>query len=204
MKIIFINTVVGSGSTGKITKILYELANNAGFESAVAYGRGSAPTGIRGYKIGNNLDFVIHVLINFFGGKSGFGSKRTTRQFIKWLEKEKPDIIHLHNLHGFYLNIDMLFKYIKENDIPIIWTLHDCWPMTGQCAYFDYVQCEKWKTGCFSCPVYRTDYPYSLFKDNSRNNYFNKAEIFSNVKNMTIVTPSKWLANLVEQSFLQD
>ena len=202
--IVQINTVYGSGSTGKIMASLYQLAQAEGHDVYVAYGRGNAPLDIQGYKIGNRLDFFVHVLINFFLGKSGFGSKTVTSRFLKWLDDIQPDLIHLHNLHGFYLHVGMLFEYIKQHRIPVIWTLHDCWPITGQCAYFDYTGCEKWKTACHHCPVYRSEYPYSLFKDNSRQNYLNKKNIFANVPNMTIVTPSRWLANIIKQSHLQE
>lgn len=203
MKIVQINTVCGTGSTGKITANLYKAARNAMMTPYVAYGRGTASDEILSYKIGNPLDFGCHVLINFFLGKSGFGSKSVTKRFLKWLDDIKPDILHLHNLHGFYIHVEMLFEYIKSHNIPVVWTLHDCWSLTGQCAFFDYSGCKKWQTECFQCPVYRSDYPYSLFKDNSRQNYLLKKTIFTGVKNLTIVTPSHWLADIVKQSYLQ-
>lgn len=204
MKIVQINTVCGTGSTGKIAADLYHIAKLEGHETYIAYGRGNAPSDIQSFKIGNTFDFGCHVLVNFFLGKSGFGSKRVTRRFLKWLDNIKPDILHLHNLHGFYIHVGLLFDYIKAHDIPVIWTLHDCWPLTGQCAFFDYASCNKWQTGCFDCPVYRSDYPYSLFRDNSRQNYLLKKSLFTGVKNMTIVTPSHWLANIVKKSYLQE
>lgn len=204
MKIVQVNTVYGTGSTGKIVASLYQMAHAEGHDAYVAYGRGSIPPDIQGYKIGNYLDFLSHVFVNFFFGKSGFGSKIVTRRFLRWLDIIQPDLIHLHNLHGFYLHVGMLFAYIKSHHIPIIWTLHDCWPITGQCAYFDYIKCEKWKTFCQHCPIYRSEYPYSLFKDNSFRNYFNKKDIFTNVPDMTIITPSQWLADIVKQSYLQE
>lgn len=206
MKIIQFNTVYGTGSTGKITAALYNLASEHGYETAVAYGRGNLPAqnNIDGIRVGNKVDFVDHVLVNFILGKSGFASKKTTLRLIEWLDEEKPDLIHLHNIHGFYVHVGLLFEYIKNNDIPVVWTLHDCWPFTGQCAHFDHIGCEKWKSGCYSCPIYRSDYPYSIFKDNSKNNYLLKKEAFCGVKNLTIVTPSKWLANLVSKSFLAE
>ncbi|MCH5261449.1 MAG: glycosyltransferase [Lachnospiraceae bacterium] len=203
-KIVQINTVYGTGSTGKIMASLYQLALSEGHDVYVVYGRGNAPSDTREYKIGNRLDFLQHVLINFFLGKSGFGSKAVTRRFLKWLDTVQPDLIHLHNIHGFYVHVGMLFKYIKQHHIPVIWTLHDCWPMTGQCAFFEYSGCQKWQTGCHHCPVYRRQYPYSLFKDNSRQNYLNKKNIFTDVPDMTIVTPCNWLADIVKQSYLRE
>lgn len=204
MKIVQINTVYGTGSTGKIMASLHQLAQKNGFDMYAAYGRGNAAVDIREYKIGNRLDFFQHVLINFFLGKSGFGSKAVTRRFLSWLDTIHPDLIHLHNIHGFYIHVGMLFEYIKQHHIPVVWTLHDCWPMTGQCAHFDYAGCLKWKTACHHCPIYRSNYPYSLFKDNSKYNYILKKKTFTNVSDMTIVTPSKWLADIVNQSFLKN
>lgn len=204
MKIVQINTVYGTGSTGKIMASLHQLAQKYGFDMYAAYGRGSATVDIREYKIGNRSDFFQHVLINFFLGKSGFGSKAVTRRFLRWLDTIQPDLIHLHNIHGFYIHVGMLFEHIKRHHIPVIWTLHDCWPMTGQCAHFDYAGCSKWKTACHHCPIYRSNYPYSLFKDNSKYNYILKKKAFTDVSDMTVVTPSRWLADIVSQSFLKN
>lgn len=204
MKIVQINTVCGTGSTGKIAVDLYHIADQSGNEPIIAYGRGTAPENIQSFKIGNTMDFGHHVLINFFLGKSGFGSKTVTKRFLKWLDKVKPDVLHLHNLHGFYIHVGMLFEYIKAHNIPVVWTLHDCWPLTGQCAHFDYADCDKWQTACHHCPIYRSNYPYSLFRDNSRQNYILKRSSFTGVKNMTIVTPSNWLADIVKKSYLQE
>lgn len=204
MKIVQINTVYGSGSTGKIMASLHQIAQKEGFDMYASYGRGNASSDIHEYKIGNPLDFFQHVLINFFLGKSGFGSKTVTRRFLNWLDTVQPDLIHLHNIHGFYVHVGMLFEYIKQHHIPVIWTLHDCWPVTGQCAFFEHSGCKKWQTGCHHCPVYRNQYPYSLFRDNSRQNYLNKKAGFTNVQDMTIVTPCNWLADIVKQSYLQE
>lgn len=204
MKIVQINTVCNTGSTGKIAADLYHIAEKAGDTSFIAYGRGTAPDEIKSFKIGNSIDFVHHVLINFFLGKSGFGSKSVTRRFLKWLDEVKPDILHLHNLHGFYIHVEMLFEYIKAHNIPVVWTLHDCWPLTGQCAHFDYAGCAKWQTACQKCPIYKSNYPYSLFRDNSRQNYQLKKAAFTGVKSMTIVTPSNWLADIVSKSYLKE
>lgn len=204
MKIVQINTVCGTGSTGKIAADLYYIAEKAGDTPFIAYGRGTSPKEINSFKIGNPIDFMHHVLINFFLGKSGFGSKAVTVRFLKWLDEVKPDVLHLHNLHGFYIHVEMLFEYIKIHHIPVVWTFHDCWPLTGQCAHFDYAGCTKWQTACKHCPIYRSNYPYSLFRDNSRQNYELKKAAFTGVENLTIVTPSNWLADIVEKSFLRE
>lgn len=202
MKIVQVNTVCEHGSIPKIMLNLYHHAKNMGHDCYIAYGRGNAPFGINAYKIGTPFDFICHVMQNFVKGESGFGSRRRTLKFLKWLDELRPDVIHLHNIHGFYLQIELLFEYIKKNNIRVVWTLHDCWTFTGQCAYFDYAGCRKWKSECHDCPIYRTSYPYSIFKDNSRNNYIRKKAAFSGVKNLTIITPSHWLMELVKESFL--
>lgn len=203
MKIVQINTVCNHGSIPKIMLNLYNFAQSQGHTCYIAYGRGDAPANIRSYKIGTSLDFVGHVARNFVLGDSGFGSYHRTLKFLSWLDEIRPNVIHLHNIHGFYINIELLFDYIKSHDIKTLWTLHDCWSYTGQCAYYDYASCNKWISQCQKCPIYRTSYPYSLFKDNSYNNYIKKKAIFCGVKNLTIITPSHWLANEVKQSFLQ-
>ena len=115
-----------------------------------------------------------------------------------------PDLIHLHNIHGFYLDVEELFAYLKVCGKPVVWTLHDCWSFTGHCAYFDFVQCEKWKTGCEHCPQHKNTYPYALFKDATKKNYARKKAAFQGVPGLTIVTPSKWLGELVKKSYLKE
>ena len=191
MRIVEVNTVCDTGSTGRIAANIYRLAEKRGHEVYFAYGRGKHPEDINGYKIGNFFDFTCHVLINFFRGKSGFGSKYTTKKFLKWLDEIKPDILHLHNIHGFYINVSFLFEYIKEHNIRVVWTLHDCWSFTGQCAHFDYVGCDKWKTGCYKCPIYRSNYPYSLFSTLHHRNYSNYSSFKKKSSNGTIKGFSK-------------
>lgn len=119
------------------------------------------------------------------------------------MDEIKPDIIHLHNIHNHYVNVRMLFEYIKRHNIPVVWTLHDCWSFTGWCAYFDYAQCDKWKTGCHDCPS-KHDYPSTWFFDLSKSNYRKKKDTFCGIKNMILCPPSKWLGNLASKSFLND
>lgn len=202
MKVLQINTVASGGSTARIACDLCRALKESGNQCVVAYGRGRAPADIDGYRIGSKLDFYCHVLRNFFLGEMGFGSRKATMRLIRFIEAYQPDIIHLHNLHGFYLNIELLFGYIKRKNIPVVWTLHDCWAFTGQCAHYTAAGCDRWKTDCHDCPIYRSNYPYSLFKDNSRRNYIRKKQAFQGVQNLTIVTPSNWLSRDVGQSFL--
>ena len=134
-------------------------------------------------------------------GKHGFYSHIATYAMIRELEKIKPDIIHLHNIHGHYLNVKLLFDYIKKNNLKTVWTLHDCWSMTGHCSHFDYAECKKWETGCHHCPQLR-EYPQSLIFDRSKECYADKKRIFTGVKELTVVTPSDWLGKLVKKSYL--
>lgn len=204
MKVLQINTVYASGSVGRICMDLYEICEKNGIDSYMAYGRGEIRTDINGYKIGTTKDFVEHVLWNFVRGESGFHSNMVTKAFLIYLEELNPDVIHLHNIHGFYINTELLFDYMKKHDKKVIWTLHDCWPFTGHCAYFDYIACDKWKTGCKNCIIHASAYPYALFCDSTERMYPRKKNAYCGVKNMTIVTPSNWLAGLVKQSFLKE
>lgn len=206
MKVLQINTVCGSGSVGRITVDLSHCLRQAGEECAVAYGRRKAPGDVEAWRFGSSLDMGIHVLCTFFRGEHGFASSRQTRRLIQWIREYDPDVIHLHNIHGFYLDTEQLFGYLRQAGKPVVWTLHDCWAFTGHCAYFDYAGCQKWKSQCQHCALYRSAYPYALFRDNSRDNYQRKKRMLKEhpISHMTLVTPSAWLAGLVKESFLRD
>lgn len=203
MKILQINTVCGSGSVGKITADIYHTLKEQGEEGIVLYGRNDAPKEVNAVRIGSTLDFYFHALTGVLFGKGGFCSGRITDKLIQKIQEEKPDVIHLHNIHGFYLQVEKLFAYLKQAEIPVVWTLHDCWGFTGHCAYFDYVSCKKWKQGCRACPQHKSVYPYSI-ADYSKKAYERKQLAFTGVKNLTIVTPSYWLKDLVKQSMLKE
>ncbi|MGN0334369.1 MAG: glycosyltransferase [Lachnospiraceae bacterium] len=204
MKIAQINTVCGSGSVGRITVDIFHALEQAGMEGKIFYGRRTAPEGVDAVRFGSDLSMGAHVLTTFVKGSHGFSSDVQTEKLIGYLKEYDPDVIHLHNVHGFYLNVEKLFAFLKSCGKPTVWTLHDCWAFTGHCAYFDYVGCGKWKNGCEHCPQYKNTYPYALFKDNSRDNYQRKKAAFTGVPNLTIVTPSAWLARLVRESFLKE
>ena len=203
VRILQINSVCGVGSTGRIMLDIHNLLLRNGHESYMAYGREAVESCNNTIKIGNKIDIYMHVAKTRIFDKHGFGSKKATLKFIKEIQKIDPDIIHLHNVHGYYLNIEVLFKFLKKYGKPVVWTLHDCWAFTGHCAHFDYVGCDKWETGCNKCPQ-KNRYPKSLLIDNSKSNYEKKKELFTGLKNMTIVTPSKWLLNLLKKSFLKE
>lgn len=204
MKVLQLNTVCGQGSVGRIAVDLYRVLKQQGEEASIIYGRREAPAGVEAIRVNSNLDMGLHVLKTFIEGRHGFGSTKATKKIIEIVKEYDPDVIHLHNIHGFYLNVEELFSYLKNKPIAVVWTLHDCWGFTGHCAYFDYIGCEKWKTGCYSCEQYKNSYPYAIFKDNSVENYERKKAAFTGVKNLTIVTPSYWLKHLVEDSYLKE
>ena len=203
MKILMINVVCGIRSTGRICTDLATSLEAEGHEVKIAYGRENVPEQYRKYavRIGSDIDVNFHGLKARFSDADGLGSKLATRRFLKWVDKFNPDIIHLHNLHGYYINVPLLFNYINSKNKRTIWTLHDMWAFTGHSGTCDMYNCEKWKLGCRNCPAYR-EYPAS-FRDKSSHNYIWKKTLFSRVKDMTIVTPSRWLAGLVKQSFLR-
>ena len=204
MKVLQINSVYGIGSTGRIAKDLNDLLIDKGHESYVAYGRESITEDDNVIRIGSKLDNYFHVAVTRLLDRHGFASKKATVEFTKKIDEINPDIVHLHNIHGYYINIKILFDYLKENNKKIVWTLHDCWPFTGHCSYFSYVNCNKWKTQCKNCPQ-KGSYPSSLLIDNSKKNFLEKKEIFNGLDdNLIIVTPSNWLANLVKNSFLKN
>ncbi len=200
-RVMLVNTVVGTGSVGRLVEGLYNTLSANGYECMVAYGRDTHPEGMNGYRIGQDLDVYIHGGLSRLTDRHGFYSKRATVEFIKVIEEFGPDIIHLHNVHGYYLNIRVLFEYLKQTDIRIIWTLHDCWTFTGHCSHFEYIGCMKWTTGCYSCEQL-AEYPKSMGRDSSQRNYAEKKDLFTGFSDMTLVTPSQWLKGRVEQSFM--
>ena len=203
MRVLSINSVYKTGSTGQIVKSIHELLIERNYESYVAFGRGKDGEQKYLIKIGNQLDLYFHGILTRIFDKHGFGSYKSTINFLNMLESLNPSIIHLHNLHGYYVNVQVLFDFIKKKNIPVVWTLHDCWPFTGHCCYFDYLRCNKWKTGCFKCDA-KNKYPASYFIDSSKKNYENKRRIFTGINKLRIVVPSKWLFSLVKDSFLSE
>lgn len=203
MKVLQINSVCGIGSTGRIATDIHNILIEQGHESYIAYGRDLPKNCDNAIRIGTKIDNYTHVAKTRVLDKHGFGSIKATIEFIDEVEELDPDIIHLHNIHGYYINIEILFNYLKEANKPVVWTLHDCWSFTGHCAYFDYACCNKWQKGCYKCPE-KKSYPSSFVFDNSKKNYVSKKDIFTGVDNLTIVTPSNWLADLVKKSYLKE
>lgn len=199
MKIIQINTSCGTGSTGKICVAISELLTREKIENYIFYTQGESDYTL-GIKFANGFYKKMQALKSRVFGNGGFNSKRATKRLILEIEKIKPDAVHIHNIHGHDCNLAMLFKYLKEKGIKIYWTFHDCWAFTSNCAYFDLVGCEQWKNECKKCPQTRQT---SWVIDRSSTLFKRKKSLFSGL-DMTIVTPSQWLAGLVKESFLKD
>lgn len=203
MKVLMINVVCGIRSTGRICTDLADALEKNGHTVKIAYGRGYVPQEYQKYavRIGTDLSYRMDGFKSRIFDSAGFNSIRETQKFVLWVKEFDPDIIHLHNLHGYYINISILFEYIRTCGKRIIWTLHDCWAFTGHCAYFDYAQCDNWKNGCIQC-LQKREYPKSVFLSKANDNYKRKKLLFTNISNLEIVTPSHWLNQIVAESFL--
>lgn len=204
MKILIINVVCGVKSTGRICTDLAEMLDAHGHEVKIAYGREGVPGKYKKYavRIGTDFDVKIHAGLARVTDSSGFHSTAYTKRFIQWIKEYNPDVIHLHNIHGYYINVKLLFEYLKCSNKRVIWTMHDCWALTGHSVFCDAIDCEKWKTGCYHCPQLN-EYPKS-FIDRSKSNWIIKRNIFTGVSDMQIVTPSRWLANVVKESYMNE
>ncbi len=205
MKILQIETLYSAGGIPRIVRSLMDVVKENGDECKFVFGRQRVEV-IPQHKndtflMEGKLEIYSHVLKSRLFDRSGFGSKAATKRLIKFIKEYDPDVIHLHSLLGYYINIKVLFNYLAEAGKPVVWTQHDCWAITGHCIHFVNVGCDKWKTGCHSCSQKGT-YPPSIFADSSRRNYREKKELFTSVPNMTLVTPSEWLAGFMRQSFL--
>ena len=199
MKILQINATCGVGSTGKICVAVSEQLSKKGIENYIFYSAGSSdyPLGI---KYVNETAVKFQTLVSRSFGNYGFESKGITKRLIKELDKIKPDIVHIHNIHSHNCNFEMLFDYIRKKGIKAYWTFHDCWAFTAYCPHFDMIGCDKWRTGCNKCPQRKQ---FSWFFDRSAYLYNKKMAAIKGV-NLTIITPSKWLASLVKKSFFKD
>lgn len=201
MKVLFINTVFGRGSTGRLTKELVEALTPQGFECYAAYGQGD--TDYPGtFRIGTKMENHFHnAFYTRLLGLHGYGTRRGTRRLLMWIDQIEPDIIDLRNLHANYLNYPMLFRYIVEKETPVVFSLFDCFNFTGKCSHFTAQGCYKWQTECHHCPLIHTTAP-SLFFDNSRKIFREKKAFYTQIKNMAVVAGSKWQRGEVEKSIL--
>ena len=201
-----INTVP-NGSTGGIMMKEHRELLAAGEESYAFWGRGREAEKPNEMKFASDVEVKLDVLQTRIDGKAGFHSKNATKRLLARLDEIQPDVVHLHNLHGYYVNIEMLFKWLANHKCKVEWTLHDCWAFTGHCAYFTYVKCAQWKDRCaYSKPCSQLNtYPKTYSKASCSWNFEQKKRVFNlvPVERMKLITPSQWLANLVGESFLK-
>lgn len=207
-KLLQINPVIRTNtSTGRIMQEIGELAMASGWESYVAYsgGRdGVKPCKSKLMPVGGKLDVAFHGLWTRLTDRHGLASWLATKRFISEIKELKPDVIHIHNIHGYFLNYKMLFEYLKETEIPVIWTVHDCWLYTGHCYYYSSIGCDKWMSGCGNCPQ-RTAFPASWFIDRSKQNLKDKSEAFNSIKDKLMIVPvSEWIRGEMSRSILQN
>ncbi len=193
-----INVTANWGSTGKIAEQIGLCAMAHGWDSYIAYGRMMNPSENKLIKIGSQLDVYEHYAEGKFLDNEGLASRRATKAFLKQVDEIKPDIVHLHNIHDHYMNYRLLFQYLAEKKIPVVWTQHDQWATTGHCA-FNLCGCERWKEGCHDCPLSKW---YSL--DQSRRNYQLKQRLLADIPSLTIIPVSEWLANNIRKSHIKN
>ena len=196
-----INTVVNYTSTGRIAEGIGRAALAAGWRSVIAFGRHPRPSASETIDLRDHAGTAVHVMATRLADRQGLHSRRATRRLVRELERLRPDVIHLHNLHGYYLDYPFLFGYLRSAQKPVVWSLHDCWPFTGHCCYFDVAGCSKWVDGCHHCPLIHT-YPASILADRSAANWADKQVAFRDMPRLHLVTPSRWLAARVAESFL--
>lgn len=206
-KLLQINPVVRlNTSTGRIMKEIGEVAMASGWESYVAYS--GARDGMPAHSsklvpVGDKLDLAVHAVATRLFDAHGLASKRGTRQFIERIKAIDPDVIHIHNIHGYFLNYPLLFNYLQESGKPVVWTIHDCWLYTGHCYYYSAAHCNKWQTGCGHCPQKRA-FPASWLFDRSACNLSDKKRAFGALENLTIVPVSNWIRQEMASSILAD
>ena len=202
-KLLQINSACAKGSTGGIAETIGHLATQRGWDCYIASSvRHSRPSQMKSIIVGSKMGIYSHAFLSMLFDAHGYGSIWSTRKLVREIKRIQPDVIHLHNVHGYYLNIPILFKYLRDSQIPVVWTFHDFWAITGHCAIVDETTCSKWKDGCGHCPMISI-YP-KAFMDRSHSNHVKKNELFSSLDNLHIVTVSNWLKRIVEQSFLKE
>lgn len=203
LKVLFVNLVYGTGSTGKIIADIMEMLKKAGHDAKAMYGVGEESECPDAIKFSTQLEYYFHNAVSRLTDHAGLYSQMATRKLIREIQTFQPDLIHLHTLHGFYVNYEMLFRFLKKASIPVIWTLHDCWAFTGHCTHYSQTGCDQWQSLCTKCQLlYR--YPQCYFKGDVKRNYVRKQRAFNGVNNLTLTAPSRWLAEQISLSFLKD
>lgn len=195
-------------STGRIMQEIGELAMQHGWRSCIAYSKGR--DGIKSCQsevipVGNKWSTIWHGLETRLFDRHGLASNEATRLFVKQIQELKPDVIHIHNIHGYFLNYQILFDFLAQSTIPVVWTVHDCWLYTGHCYYYSYAGCNKWQTGCGHCPQ-KKEFPASWLIDRSHQNYEDKKQAFTSLPQdqLTIVPVSEWIREEMQHSFLRN
>lgn len=202
MKVLRITTEINRSSIGRTTEQLGKLVIAEGWESYIAWGRADGESASQKIRVGNKISVWFHGILTRLFDLHGYGSYFATKRLVSQIRKIKPNIIHLHDIHGYYINLKVLFNYLKESGIPVVWSHHDCWAFTGHCAFYSTVNCNKWQTECHDCPLSK-DYPGSLFVDNSRKNYRLKKELFTSLDKLYNVGVSEWISKELKKSFLK-
>ena len=200
--LLIINVALNWGSTGKIVEGIGSLAKSRGWEVYVAHGaRYKNRSSLKAIQISSMAEEWIHYIESSLFDAQGLGSRCATRRLLRKLDEIRPDLVHIHNIHGCFLNYPLLFNYLRDKQIPVVWTLHDCWAMTGHCVHFERTHCEKWKTMCEKCPQ-KKDFPTSYLLDCSKRNFTLKKQLFTSMGTMRITTVSAWLKGVAERSYL--
>lgn len=203
-KLVQINVSLNKASTGRIAEWIATTAQKRGWDCYMVHGaRYMNPSKFKSIQVSSIDEERCHYMKSLLFDAQGLGSKMATRRLISKLYEIKPDVVHLHNLHGCFINYPLLFEFLTKEKIPVVWTLHDCWPFTGHCVYFDMVNCEKWQTGCDSC-IQKRKFPQSLIVDKSKRNWNLKRTLFNSVDNMVLAPVSEWLGGFVKKSFLKE
>lgn len=201
-KLLQINITANWGSTGKIAEAIGLAAIKQGWKSYIAYGRWSNPSQSHLIKVGGKLDMYLHYAEQRIRDNEGLCSRGATKRLIAQIKEIQPDVVQLHNVHDHYLNYRLLFEYLNKTNIKVVWTFHDCWAFTGHCFHFVTKKCDRWKAGCYDCPL-KNEYP-KTFLDCSEQHWLLKKELFTVCKNLTIVPVSNWIASFVKESFLKE
>lgn len=203
MKVLFVNLVYGVGSTGKIIADMMEVLKRSGHDAKALYGTGEKSDDPDAVRVSGKSGYYFHNAVSRFTDHAGLYSWTATRKLIREIRAFSPDVIHLHTLHGFYVNYEMLFRFLKQAGVPVVWTLHDCWAFTGHCTHFSQANCTQWQTLCRDCRLL-CRYPHCYGRGDVTRNYLRKKAAFTGVKNLTLTTPSQWLADQAAHSFLRD
>ena len=199
MKVLQINAVNIVASTGRNVAELSEILVKNGFESIVAYSKGPSETNATGYKIGSNIDTKVHALLSRITGMQGYFSKNATGKLLKFINDFQPNVVVLNNLHGNYINLPMLLKYLADNNIATVVVLHDCWFYTGKCCHYTVENCFKWMDKCGNCPSLKK-HNVSWFFDKTKKMQADKIKLFNAIPRLAVVGVSDWITQEAKKS----